>query len=1364
MNTADILPLTDPGSPPPECPAHGPAAGYFARRLRSHDENIADFLDEAELIGIPGAKVVLGEPGMGKSELLHELGRRLQVKPVSAIRFLLSKNPDRFMTPGKPLLIDGLDEAMARREGDAVDTVLAQLEDAGSPDFVLTCRAREWQARGESNLCHLYGAEPRLFSLEPLHRTEAADFLASRHPTADADHVLSHLDEHGLSDLYRNPLTLGLMGRVAETDAALPASRGALFERVCTLVWPEHNPERQDRGLAQLSEPDALSAAGAICAALLIGGAEAVSVAGAAELHERDLRIGDIALMPGAGATPAVFSSKLFQSLGSARIKPIHRVIAEYLGARWLAREADSPRKQRRLLAQLQGGGGVPASLRGLHAWLAFHSPTLAERVIAADPYGVLRYGESNALSPRQAEVLFNSLEALAQEDPWFRSNDWDSRTAEGLMVPGLKVRIDALIGSATSNPHLRSLLIEGLNGSVLAGELADTLEAVVISPERFYRERDDAAEALLPHRDRDWWRARIQTLIETPGEDAGRLARRMIELIGGDVADDMLVASIFAELGLLTCALPRVLKQRVHTLRYFKNLFALIASQRLPGILDQLTDFTPLIPKDDWQSLNDIADLSSGLIVRAIDESAVSPSDGARLWRWLKILERASRFHRDVKEALKQRLAANADLRRAAQSHALYVDRRRDTIWMAELDLDHRMLGLSSYERDVAWHLEQMAAADLKDEARREDWRDLMRIGRRSDGYTEGVLEAGQMFMRGDKQLAAYLSKIEKSKPQPWERRGARQAAKRERKERVEIELDRRHYGSSTRPMLAGELKFILGPARAYLGHDSSLPGEGGGATRLQAWLGKSLAADALVGFEAALHRGDLPTITEVAAGFARGITYNYGFVIIAGLAERQANGHGFAGVPVDVMTIGLLLLHHDGGWFSADEYNKLREALEANLFLTPGLRRAFARLLIEPSLASGNEHITGLYMLSHEEDWIPTGGALAEDWLMRFSGVPEGIESELVDCLTHAGEFEALGRVAAARSASLFRHFDHMLAWLAIDVLVRFEDVVEDIAGIGARTPEFLWFLRNRLQHERRGTMFSIGISQAAWIISEFRAHWPYATLRGSGQGNTNDYDATSFLRGLIARVADDLGLEASEALARLTDQPDDSYSELIRHMAAEQRQKLVEARFTRLPPADLSEVLADGAPSTVDDLKALVLEELDVARRKLIGGDIDEVRDFWTDRGIPRGENRCRDRLAAMIGPELMRYDIQRITEADMPHTKRADLAFARGPMQLPMEVKGQWHAEVWDAAHGQLDARYLIDWRSEQRGIYCVLWFGDLPSATGRRLKAPPAAVTAPKTAEEMQAALRARIPAERRTLIDVVVIDLTAGKA
>ena len=247
------------------------------------------------------------------------------------------------------------------------------------------------------------------------------------------------------------------------------------------------------------------------------------------------------------------------------------------------------------------------------------------------------------------------------------------------------------------------------------------------------------------------------------------------------------------------------------------------------------------------------------------------------------------------------------------------------------------------------------------------------------------------------------------------------------------------------------------------------------------------------------------------------------------------------------------------------------------------------------------------------------------------------------------------------------------------------------------------------------------------------------------------------------MIERIASDTSEAGVAAMVALVADATDSYSELIRQMAAEQRQKRAEEAFAPLRPEALGRLLIGGPPSNVEDLKALVLEEIAVAQKILFGDDLDQIRDFWGDNGTPYDENRCRDRLAAMIGPELARYNVQRITEADMPNTKRADLAFACGTMQLPMEVKGQWHMQVWDAATDQLDFKYLIDWRSDQRGIYCVLWFGDLPASSGRRLKAPPAGGPAPATAEEMRQALVYRIPEARRSLIDVVVLDLAGGK-
>ena len=261
----------------------------------------------------------------------------------------------------------------------------------------------------------------------------------------------------------------------------------------------------------------------------------------------------------------------------------------------------------------------------------------MAERVIAEDPYGVLRYGETTALTPHLADRLFDALYQLAKDDPYFRAADWDSKTAAGLMIPALKPKIDAIIGSAASSAHLRSLLIEGLEGTPLAAELADTLEAILLSPARFYRERDDAADALLPHRDRAWWRVTIATLTDQGDDDGPRLARQLIQHIDADVSDELLAATIFAEMGMISCPLPRRKGRRIHTARSYDPLFAVIPSARLIGVLDLIADYASLLHDGDWERAGEVADIMANLIVRAIDEGVVGPAEAPAVWRWLR-------------------------------------------------------------------------------------------------------------------------------------------------------------------------------------------------------------------------------------------------------------------------------------------------------------------------------------------------------------------------------------------------------------------------------------------------------------------------------------------------------------------------------------------------------------------------------------------------------------------------------------------------------------------------------------------------------------------------------------------------------
>lgn len=84
--------------------------------------------------------------------------------------------------------------------------------------------------------------------------------------------------------------------------------------------------------------------------------------------------------------------------------------------------------------------------------------------------------------------------------------------------------------------------------------------------------------------------------------------------------------------------------------------------------------------------------------------------------------------------------------------------------------------------------------------------------------------------------------------------------------------------------------------------------------------------------------------------------------------------------------------------------------------------------------------------------------------------------------------------------------------------------------------------------------------------------------------------------------------------------------------------------------------------------------MLEALEEAQAAIRGDNLETVDLFWTDEGNPWTENECRDRLSGLISQKLKNYKILRMTEADMPAGKRADLAFAIGEFQLPLEAKG------------------------------------------------------------------------------------------
>ena len=214
----------------------------------------------------------------------------------------------------------------------------------------------------------------------------------------------------------------------------------------------------------------------------------------------------DIAEFPFGEAANDALRVRLFQSEVENRFTHVHRVIAEFLGAKWLANCFSADVSEKRIFALFRQGEGVPTSLRGLHAWMAHFDETLARHCIKADPYAVLRYGDAETLNLDQARALLAALKTLSEDDPYFWSEDWGRHPLSGLLRTELKDDVRAIIEPFDHHIQLTNLLLEAMAGTALAEALAETLDAIMFDGRRYVGERSAATEALyIAGVRRDW-------------------------------------------------------------------------------------------------------------------------------------------------------------------------------------------------------------------------------------------------------------------------------------------------------------------------------------------------------------------------------------------------------------------------------------------------------------------------------------------------------------------------------------------------------------------------------------------------------------------------------------------------------------------------------------------------------------------------------------------------------------------------------------------------------------------------------------------------------------------------------------------
>lgn len=1325
---------------------------YVERELSFSQRGTETRVTEADILSLALPLIVLGDPGMGKSKLTERPATRLGAWRISAGALVRSANLEPLKPlGGLPILIDGLDELTASSGASAVDEVLKKLSAMGYPPFILFCRAADWNGSADRHkIWEDYGVEPTTARLEPFSRADAKRFLNGREGV-DAEQLLEDLDRRDLSEFYANPLTLALIAEIAADKQGLPNGRADLLDRASRLLVREVNPIHQ-RGVSGMSDVDGLiDSAGAIFAHLLLSGSSGIADRPPHSIPLGFVAIGDLADIPGAPLTAVALKSRLFRSNEENLLVPYHRVVAEFLAARWLAKRLDAGLSERRIVQGLMFGGGVPTALRGLYAWFGHFAPRMTEACIRTDPYAALRYGDAEHLSLQHARLLLRSLASLASEDPYFRSDDWGRRAVAGLARPELKPEILQLVKQPDRHVHLSTIVLEALPGSTLTREIVPELTALVEDENAIYLERYDAAKALGNSKVAIDWAALIRKLRMSGDAPSKRLALEVMgqldpnELASDDICDALLdYHGVFRE------------ERAGHVIGSDYLLLRRLSATQSAAVLDRVAErITAHKRSPHWRMGYHMGWAMHRLINAAIGREP--PPGHERLWCWLRLMESESGSDED-RSRIGAFLKANAALRRGVQRLSFSDDEIDGAPWMAIVhDLPRINPELAVTPEDAVAFLDEIAGRKTLANFDIELWTALLHFTR-LEGFVSAIEQAARRGIERHPELQRHWDEVTAPPKFDWRKEEQRRQEKSRRDKQRRFRQHRAEFAAHYTEIANGTaFRALSSLANAYLDRYSDLHHEGGAIARLQYWLGDDLTQVSLKGFVRVLFRDDLPTAKQISETHAEGKTLDVEPVLICGTAELVRTGQSLSAVSRSVLMAVLA-----AWWEYSDLYEQtlgddLGKRLEGEVFTSDEEITEFLTIMIEPRIKAGREHIPGLYQLGHDERYRRVAGRLAFAWLKAYPNARLAVQNELLDISMQFAPRDQLKALIHERIASLKPDQSELRPlWMAALFLTDFETSEIELRAFCNKDPAHIWAIRALVRVGRQERWRPLSIRQLEFIVEQFAERWPPAEHPSSTRGDQNAWDATEFIRTAIGSIGIDSSEEASEALARLVASSYTvTYRDQIKHVRAQQQRLRRDTEYLTPSFSEVKSTLAGGLPETIDDLKALTLDAMEAVQLYLRQGDTSAWKPFWS-AASPCDENTCRDRLLDLLRGHIPKA-IAANPETRMPDAKRADVAVIYNGMGLPVEIKGQWHKNVWDAPSEQLIELYTKDYRANGRGIYLVLWFGPV---AGKNLPSHPDKKLAPGTPEELRQMLRERLYPSERSRVEIVVLNVS----
>ncbi|GAA5105696.1 hypothetical protein GCM10023211_04720 [Orbus sasakiae] len=1329
---------------------------YIERHL---NDNKGNQIHEKDIFDSSTCAIILGEPGAGKTDLLNNLANKFETKCFSASDFRLLPLCENLQT----LIVDGFDE-VTKLDQYSIDLIIKKIFEVQPKNLILSCRASEWSKKSFDRLIKIgTELESKTYYLTAFSLIEQRLYIEEKHPSINFITFITDVARLGFSELLSNPLFLKLFSLTYAQSNKVCDSKIELFDESIEKLAAEHNEYHQHN--RRYSSNQIITASEQIFAKLLLSGYSGVTLREALQ-NENYCYLYALTKDIDKHLLEYTIESQLFKPANSSDLYiPVHRLIAEISAAKYLSRRIGDEKDQltlKRCLSIIAPNNLLRQELRGLISWLTlFVKDEYQHILIELDPYSIIANGDSKSLSLSTKIKLLHALAKLEKNDPYFRRNDIrpiaDSRhffTYE--MIEEVKI-----ILSRTGNSDLFDLVLRSLedvdNNIIIA--LFDTLSDVLFDVNQDKYNRMYALKVLskIPIFE-------VQTVLERFITENSLASLELCDYLIEHCDTSNIDKKYFLQLFKLFIPLYNNHsdewdgKFNHNLVKYVVQKLNLITVEYL---LDELSsDIKCICGKDNYNCYckTGISTIIGQLFDRYFElQIMTNYASAERMYSWIKDLY----FHQTItsdKSLSVKSLQENNTLRQSIQllifSHSYDVRQTKQIITHIhsglELSLDDTQFIIEyAYENNNLFLWEGFYHPHFLKRSN-DELQSIRMLMKHHANHKPEFMKTWAKF--NNSKTKRELQKIS-SVGRNYRRLRKRWEKRNRTKKQQDQEYITKHYEDIKQGKHWGLLQifaydYLVNPTNKKVEYDPELSI-------------KALKNSLPFVIE------NLPTVElTIQENWQSFIMVCHAITLLFFREECLLNR-----LPPDMLKLVKydIRSYYSSETYLPDEKNRFKQAIDHCLFDDTYSQEDYFREFITPRLQKNTPHVD-LSILYEQDKLVPCAEKLSKEWLEVYSKhssidttktlfdmciTYESNQDFLKDFITEQCNYyrDVWGYEPPAISTIAKRKFWYIREFLLIGELDFVWNALKCDKNI---VLDFNSIINHYSHHKHSWAKFTA--DKVYKILDAFILVWPEVELSLIfGSGSPPGELAYHFLQDLIWYLDKDEPENTISMIDKmLSDERFVSFYRSLKHIQYTAQQKRALGCYSPPTINQIIQFLDQNRIASVEDLRSLLIEKFEEVQKYLKGAETDPLTVFYKD-GKHIEENTARNRLVEYLKPKVEPLNIVVSIEHHMASSNRCDITCTvsiDGKQNLlVIEVKGQWHKELYSAAKKQLYERYAIHPNAADQGIYLVLWYGKHVEIAGKK----SSTINSP---EELKDSIEKEIPKELIGKIDVFVLDLS----